>query len=84
MIEIIIHKRNKLVHSGKFLEDGDRIFFILKLITDSIIRRFIYLGDRYPTLPELKDYVSFTSLGDGDLERKQTVICKINEERKSR
>jgi len=84
MIEIIIDKRNKLVHSGKFLEDGDRIFFILKLITDSIIRRFIYLADRYPTLPELKDYVSLTSLGDGDLERKQTVIFKITEERKSR
>jgi len=84
MIEIIIDKRNRLVHSGKFLEDGDRIFFILKLITDSIIRRFIYLADRYPTLPELKDYVSFSSLGDSDLARKQAVIEKITEERKSR
>jgi len=84
MIDIIIDKRNRLVHSGKFLEDGDRIFFILKLITDSIIRRFIYLADRYPTLPELKDYVSFSSLGDSDLARKQAVIEKITEERKSR
>lgn len=84
MIDIIIEKRNKLVHSGRFLEDGDRLFFTLKLITDSIIRRFIYLADRYPTLPELKDYISFTSLGDGDLERKQTVIERIIEERKSR
>lgn len=84
MIDIIIEKRNKFVHSGKFLEDGDRIFFILKLITDSIIRRFIYLADRYPTLPELKDYVSFSSLGDSDLARKQAVIVKIAEERKSR
>ena len=83
MIEIIIDKRNRLVHSGKFLEDGDRIFFILKLITDSIIRRFIYLADRYPTLPELKDYVSFSSLGDSDLARKQAVIEKITKERKS-
>ncbi len=84
MIDIIIDKRNKLVHSGKFLEDGDRIFFILKLIADSIIRRFIYFADRYPTLPELKDYVSFSSLGDSDLARKQAVIEKIAEERKSR
>lgn len=84
MIEIIIDRRNKLVHSGKFLENGDRLFFILKIITDSIIRSFIYLADRYPTIPELKDFVSFTSLGDSDLERKQHVIGKIIEERKSR
>lgn len=84
MIDIIIDKRNRLVHSGKFLEDGDRIFFILKLITDSIIRRFIYLADRYPTLPELKDYVSFSSLGDSDLARRQAVIGKITEERNGR
>lgn len=84
MIDIIIDKRNKLVHSGKFLEDGDRLFFILKLITDSIIRSFIYLADLYPTLSELNDYLSFTSLGDGDLERKETIIGRIIEERKSR
>jgi len=82
IIDIIVDKRNKLVHSGEFLEDGDRLFFILKLLTDSIIRRFINLADQYPTLSELKEYVSLISLGDGVLERKQSVIGKIIEERR--
>lgn len=82
IIDILIDRRNRLVHSGKFLDDGDHLLFILKLITDSVVRSMISLADKYPTLAELKEYVAFSSLGSDDLERKKSVIEKITEMRK--
>ena len=79
ILEILIDKRNKYVHSGKFLEDGDHLFFILKLITDSVVRSLISYSENFKTLAELREFVSFSSLGDGDLRRKLSVIEKIEE-----
>lgn len=84
MLNIVISQRNKFVHFGQYLEKGDAMFSNLKLITDAVIRSFIYLADQYPTLQELKEYVSLSTLGDSDLERKKYVIEKILSQRKNK
>jgi len=82
ILDILFDKRNEFVHSGKYLQEGDRLFFILKFITDFVIRSLISLADKYPTLIELKEYVAFHTLSNSDLERKKLVIEKIIEKRK--
>lgn len=84
MLDVVISQRNMLVHSGKFLDNGDHMFFNLKLITDAVIRSLVYHADKYPTLQELKEYVAMSSLGDFDLQRKEKVIKKILAQRKSK
>ncbi len=81
ILDILIDKRNKFVHSGKYLEDGDHLFFIMKLFTDSIVRSLISYSEKFKTISELREFVSFSSLGDDDLKRKLTVIEKIEEAR---
>jgi hypothetical protein len=84
MINILFERRNRYVHSGRFLEVGDHSLFILKLFTDRIIRRLVSLAEQYPTLPEIREFVELSSKGDGDLERKKDVIEKIIEKRRDK
>lgn len=82
ILHLLTKQRNDLVHSGIFPERGDDIFFILKIITDAVIRSLIHLTHHYPEIAELRDYIRFACLGDQDISRKKRVIEKIIESRK--
>ena len=71
LINIFIDKRNELVHSGRFYEEGDHFFFALKDITDNVFIKLIKLTEYFSTIDEFKEYLVHMSLGDTDLERKK-------------
>jgi len=77
MVEILINTRNKYVHKGNYLEEGDSLLFNLKIITDDVINHLIKLAEIYPSLPDLQEYFSLNSLGNTDLKRKTIVIDSI-------
>lgn len=77
MVEILINTRNKYVHKGSYLEEGDSLLFNLKIITDEVIYQLIRLAEIYPSMPELQEYFSLNSLGNSDLKRKVNVIESI-------
>jgi len=81
VLHLLTQHRNDLVHSGVFPEHGDNIFFILKIITDAMIRSLIRLAHPFPETAELREYLRFASLGDKDISRKKQVIEKIIESR---
>jgi len=76
-LKLIGRQRNLMVHSGIFPSDSDKIFFILKEIVDHLIYKLIHLSHNYNSLSELKEYLALSSLGDNDLNRKQSVIERI-------
>lgn len=83
MLHMLIQNRNDLVHSGTYPKRGDEIFFILKLITDAVIRSLINLANTFDTTTEMRDYIKYHSLSKEELIRKTDVIKKIEEFRKS-
>jgi hypothetical protein len=83
MLRLLIQQRNDLVHSGLYQQHGDRIFFLLKSITDSVVRRLIMLADTFETIMEMRDFIKYQSLSDKELTRKKHVIEKIEVYRKN-
>ena len=81
ILTILADKRNDFVHFGESIKYDDQTFFILKMITDSVIYELINLAKKFTTLPEVKEYLSLSSLGKNDLQRKIDVIKIIKESR---
>lgn len=77
VFQLLIQRRNELVHTGLFPERGDDSFFTLKVITDAAVRSLLALANEFPTIYELREYVSLANLPDADLSRKRQVIEKI-------
>jgi hypothetical protein len=73
--------RNRLVHSGEFLDHSDDLFFTLKLIADQIIVNIIRLSKQFPTIEELRQFFRLHTVNDTDLNRIISVIEKINKTR---
>lgn len=84
MVDILTEKRNELVHLGKYSSDGDSLFHNLKLLTEATINKLISYSEKFSTVMELKDYVTFNSLGSDDLERKKKIIERILAEHQKR
>lgn len=80
-LKVLADLRNELAHSGEFLERGDDAFFTLKLFADECIRRLLALAKDFPTVHELRDYITYATLGDGVLARKKKVISSIQQHR---
>ncbi len=79
----LMHVRNRLVHSGDFLDLSDRLFFLLKLFGDTCIYALFKLSQEYKTSAELQEYFRLFSAPDTELKRKASVITKIQKTRGS-
>lgn len=82
MLDILTEARNELVHEGSFTGDGSRLFFNLKLIADKLIMGMFSYAEKFATVSELSDFVSYSTLGKEDLQRKKNVIEKIETSRR--
>jgi hypothetical protein len=81
LLHVLVDRRNKLVHTGDFPDDPDRLYFALKLIVDAALYELLQLAERLETPHHLDEFLSMASLGDTVLERKLDVIQYIRESR---
>jgi len=81
-LEICRNQRNEFVHKGKYINDIEKYLYILKILTDIVIKECVSIAYKFKTKNEMKEYITSLSLNDSELRYKRSAINKLILKRK--
>lgn len=77
LIEPLLEKRNKLIHTGRIRDFSDEDTAMLKNLADNVLVSILALSEKLKTNKQLEDFWDFWDLHEDELKRKRAVLDQI-------
>lgn len=77
LIEPLLEKRNKLIHTGRIRDFSDEDTAMLKNLADNVLVSILALSEKLKTNKQLEDFWDFWGLHEDELKRKRAVLDQI-------
>jgi hypothetical protein len=77
LVEALVETRNKLVHLGKFSQDGLLEVDFLKIIVDRALSNFYWLSKKFPSKNALEEFFQIATLPESMLEKRKSIAESV-------